>query len=106
MATIKAIRNHVIFQFVDKKTRHMGVSQFEEATDWGFTFVRVDDTTGNPRWGVVKVVGHEVPEDIQPGMAVLIESLKWTNEFEVDGELFWRTDSDSILAIDEDTIPA
>ena len=107
MAKIRPIKNHVIFQFVEEMVRHMGVAQFEQKTDWGFTFVRVDESTQSPRWGIVTHVGPETDEAIEVGMKVLIENLQWTNEFEVDGQKYWRTDSDHILAIDDDfTLPA
>lgn len=106
MANIKPIRNHIIFQFIEEKVRHMGVAQFKETTDWGFEIVRADESAGKARWVTVKVVGPEVPDDIKPGMSVLVDTLKWTNEFEVDGESYWRTDSDCILAVDENSTPA
>lgn len=102
MAELRAIRNHIIFQFLNKKVKHMDVNQFEETTDWGLTFVRSDDSAGLPRWGVVTSVGPEVPEDIQVGMTVLIDALKWTDGFEFEREWYWRTDSDHILGIRED----
>lgn len=105
MATIEPLRNHIIFQFIEKKRSHMGVKQFEEETDWGLKFVRVDDSTQNPRWGVVTHVGPEVPAEIQPGVRVLIDKLKWTNEIQVGEEFYWRTDYDCLLAVDEDSIP-
>ena len=104
MAELKAIRNHIIFQMEDNMVKHMGALQFEEKTDWNFTIVRSDDSTSLPRWGIVIKVGNEVPEDIQPGMRILIEPLKWTNYFEFEGEKFWRTDSDAVMGIDEDHI--
>lgn len=106
MAELTAIRNHIIFQFVDGKTKHMGVTQFQEKTEWGLEYVRVDDSTKLPRWGRIICVGPEVSEDLQPGMAVLIEPLAWTNEFDFEGEDYWRTDSDRILGIEEGAIPA
>lgn len=106
MSHLKAIRNHIVFQFVDEEIKHMGVNQFEESTNWGFKYVRVDESTGRARWITVVSVGHEVPEEIQPGMRVLVDNLKWSPGFEHDFETYWRTDSDHILGVDEETIPA
>ncbi len=100
------IRNHFIFQFESKRTKHMGVNQFQEETDWGFEFVRVDDTTQSARWVTVLAVGPECDPNVQPGMRVLLDKLMWSEAFEVDGEEYWRSDSDQVLLIDEDTIPA
>ena len=101
MATLKAIRNHVIFQFEDEHQKHMGIAQFKEKTDWGFEFAETNASMEVGRWVRITHVGHEVPDDIQPGMRVCVDKLCWTNAFEVDGENYWRTDSDSILLIDE-----
>lgn len=101
MATLRPIHNHIIFQFEEEKTKHMGVSQFEEKTDWGFKFANTTDTLETGRWARVTHVGHEVPDEIQPGMRVCVEKLMWTNDFMFEGESYWRTDSDNILLIDE-----
>lgn len=106
MAIIEPLRNHVVFQFEETKVQHMGVSQFKEKTDWGLEFVRVEESAQSPRWGIVTHVGPEVPDVIKPGMRVLIEKLKWTNEMKVGDQYYWRTDSDQILAYDEDHIPS
>lgn len=101
MTPIKAIRNHVIFQFEEEKTKHMGISQFKESTDWGFEFATTLDGMENARWVRVIAVGPEADLDVQPGMRVCVDKLMWSNEFEVDGEKYWRTDSDQILMVEE-----
>lgn len=105
MAELKAIRNHVVFQFLDKFSNR-DVKQFANTTDWGFEVVRHHESMELPRWVKVISVGHEAPADIQPGMHVLIEALKWTSAFDFEGQEYWRSDADCVLAIDEDTIPA
>lgn len=105
MAQLKAIHNHIVFQFKDEFSNR-DVKQFADKTDWGFEVVRHKDSMETPRWVIVIAVGHEAPEDIQPGMTVLLEPLKWTEAFKFDGESYWRSDADCVLAIDEDTIPA
>jgi hypothetical protein len=105
MTQIKAIRNHVIFQFLDSFSNR-DVKQFAEKTDWGFEVVRHNDSMERGRWVKVVAVGHEADKEIQPGMHVLLEPLKWTQSFDIDGEEYWRSDSSHVLAIDEDTLPA
>ena len=102
--TIRAIRNHILFQFVDEVKNINGKMGFAETTDWGFEISAAsgsqafDDSSKRARFGVVKSVGHEVPKDIQPGMVILIEPLKWTNAISYNNEKYWRTDSDHVLA--------
>ncbi len=105
MATLRPIHNHIIFQFEEEKTKHMGISQFEEKTDWGFTFSNTTDGMETGRWVKVTHVGHEVPDDVKPGMRVCVDKLKWTNDFDFEGEKYWRTDYDNILLIDESVKP-
>lgn len=105
MATLRPIHNHIVFQFEQTKTKHMGITQFQEKTDWGFEFANTNDSLETGRWVRVAFVGHEVPEEIKPGMRVCIEKLMWSNEFEFEGELYWRTDYDQVLLIDETVEP-
>jgi len=106
MASIKAIRNHIIFQFeneiVKKTNQGKRRSQFSEKTDWGFEMSNYDEGTKSPRWGIVISVGHEVISDIQVGSRILIEPLQWTDAIEIEGVEYWRTDDQKIMAIDED----
>jgi hypothetical protein len=108
--TLRAIANHVIFVFqdefvrrssdgasTDKKERH-----FVEKTSWGFKFANTKDSMNSARWGVVLAVGPLCDDEIQPGMRILIEPLKWTNGVQVGEDWFWRTDDVSILAVDDD----
>jgi len=106
MASLKAIRNHIVFQFEDsiakKSSCGKKLKQFEEVTDWGFEMSSYDEGTKAPRWGIVISVGHEVIPDIQVGSRILIEPLAWTEGIEVEGTTYWRTDDNKVMAIDED----
>lgn len=104
MPSMRPIRNHILFQFEDDMIKHMGVRQFETKTSWGFAVFSADESTKDARFGRVVAVGHEVPDDIQPGMRILIDALKWTPSFPFEGQDYWRTDSDHVLAVDEDTV--
>jgi hypothetical protein len=102
---LKAICNHIIFQFEDNivtkhdhgKTR----SQFSEETDWGFEISSYDEGTKTPRWGIVTSIGPAVEEDISIGSRILIEPLQWTEAVELEDGNYWRTDETKIIAIDE-----
>jgi hypothetical protein len=101
MAELKAIRNHVIFQFEDDETKHLGVSQFKESTDWGFEYALTTEGMEYGRWVRVVAVGDDADPEIKPGMRVCVDKLKWTTDFEFEGNKYWRTDSDQIVMIDE-----
>ena len=98
---LKPIRNHIVFQFENEKTKHMNVNQFLETTDWGFNFVRSNEGVESPRWARVIAVGDECDAEIQPGSRICIDSLKWTLEFNVGSDVYWRTDSDQVLLIEQ-----
>jgi len=106
MATLRPIHNHILFQFEQGKTKHQGISQFQEKTDWGFQYADSDESLETGRWVRVIHVGPEVPDDIKPGMRVCVDKLKWTTDFEFEGQTYWRTDSDQVLVIDESVEPA
>jgi len=101
MATLRPIRNHIVFQFEEDEATHRGVTHFQEKTEWGFEFSDSDVTLELGRWVNVTHVGPEVTDNIKPGMRVCVDHLKWTHGFEFEGEKYWRTDSDNILLIDE-----
>ena len=101
MIQIKPIRNHIIFQFEEEKATYNGTNQFKERTDWGFEFVHLTTSMEFARWVTVIAVGPEVPEYITPKMRVCVDKLKWTKGILIDGEMYWRTDSDQILLIEE-----
>ncbi len=93
---VTPIRNGIFFVFEDEVSK--GV--FSETTEWGFTLKHDPNTTVNrARWVRVIAVGHEVNDDIKVGSRVLIEPLKWTTELEFEGKVFWKSDSDHVLAI-------
>lgn len=101
MAILKAISNHIIFRFMDSLSSQ-SMKQFAENLDWGFEVVKLEDSLKTPRWGIVHAVGKDVHNDIQPGMKVLIEELRWTSGYMFEDIQYWRTDNEAIMAIDPD----
>lgn len=105
---LRAIANHVIFVFEDEFVRRgldgsqQRENHFVEKTNWGFEFANTKDSMQSARWGITLATGPLCDKEIQPGMRILIEPLKWTNGAKVGADTFWRTDDVSILAIDED----
>lgn len=99
---LRAIYNHIIFQFEDEALTYGGVTQFREKTPAGILIVNYDRSVKRARWGNVISVGPKVLPCIKSGMRILIEPLKWSSTFMVNGEKYWRTDSDNVMGIDED----
>lgn len=102
MTTIRAsaIKNHVVFKFNDK-VDHDG--KFIEHHDT-IHIISGDfnQSAQRPRWATVIAAGPEADADVStPGSQILIENLKWTMGFKIDGEMFWRTDDTQILAVAE-----
>lgn len=94
---LKPLNDSVLFTFVDKANSR----GFENITETGIIYKSYDDSAGSPRWARVVEVGPKVTE-IEPGMVVLIEALRWTEGFEFQGTKYWITVEDEIMAIKED----
>jgi len=102
VATLRALHNHIIFEFEDKAIVQDGVSQFVDQTDSGLEIVRHKDSTTAGRWGYIVFLGPEAEaEGFKVGMRVFIEPLKWTNAVKFEGMEIHRTDTEQILAIDD-----
>lgn len=102
MKNIRTLGNKILFQFVEVTSKHKR-GTFENKTDWGFDIGNnFDETTKQPRWGVVVAIGPDVKEEgIVTGAKVFIEELKWTTSVDIDGiGTVWQTDESHILGIE------
>lgn len=90
---IDAIRNYVIFTFVEDILSGRFVNN-----SGGAIILTSDDKaqTTYPRWGHVTNIGPDV-RDVKVGDYILIEPGKWTSHFYVDEKRFWKTDDSMIL---------
>jgi len=61
----------------------------------------LDQQGKSARWGQVVAIGDRV-EMFNVGEFVLIEALQWTTETKFEGEKYWRSDEDKVIAIGED----
>jgi len=109
---IYPIKNHILFAFEDEIVISNNTRMFRETLDWGLPSGLKFQLVTNPdrsvklaRWGVVLRSGPEAIKDFPPGVRILIEPLKWTLMAEWNGQRFWRTDVDQILAVDADSYP-
>ena len=93
---LSAIHNQIIFRFLEDTTK----GQFNAKSAGGILLVehghhQVDYS----RWVKIENVGPDVdPDEFQVGDIVLVENLKWTNEFIVNDESYWLTTDEVILA--------
>lgn len=95
--TVAAIRNHIIFEFLDNIDSR---NQFTETTGAGIHVVgHFDDSAKNARWAKVLATGPHVDEQLcGPNCEILIENLKWTEGVNYNGKKYWRTDDRQVLA--------
>ena len=94
---IKAIKNHIIFEFLDGLNSNR---QFTQTTESGLHVVgHFDNSAKEPRWGKILATGPDVDADLLvDGCEVLIDNLKWTEGVEFEGKKYWRTDDNQVLA--------
>lgn len=92
----RAIRNHIIFQFVEQT----GGGKFFETSKGGIIVGYNDlEQSKRARWGRVVKVGHEVTDQIKEGDYIYIEPLAWSFSFKIGDEEYWRTDDSKVLLI-------
>lgn len=94
------IRNHILFQFVDSVD---GRGRFKKETSIiEVPYGDFEDSAKAPRWGVVVAAGPDVDDQCSaPGTLILIDNLKWTLGFDLDGKKYWRTDDRCVLGVTE-----
>lgn len=94
---LRAIRNHIIFEFLDGLDSK---NQFTQTTESGIQIAgHFDASAKEPRWAKVLAVGPEVSEELtEAGCEVLIDNLRWTEGVVFEGQKFWRTDDKQVLA--------
>lgn len=95
---IRAIRNHILFQFIDRVTAR---GEFEEEkTKSGIIINSHFDTSAKTsRWARIVSLGPDCSNYLRElGCEILIENLKWTKGVPFSGQTVWKTDENQILA--------
>lgn len=100
---ITAICDQIIFEFIDGFSNQT-LKQFADKTEWGFEIVRHKESLEFPRWVRVLSIGPDVSDNIKVGMLVLVEPLKWTNEYKVNGNRYWNTTEKHVLAVNDEGV--
>ena len=95
---IRAIHNHILFQFLDKVTLD---GKFEEEKSQGGIVIlsHFDTSAKTSRWAKIISLGPKCSDFLKKeDCEILIENLKWTKGVPLNGEMLWRTDEDMVLA--------
>lgn len=99
---ITALKNHIIFKFVDEINENTKHNLFREQTVGGLYVPPSHESSAkSARWGTVVSVGPQC-RDIKDGMKILIEPLAWTNAIPLgENEKVWKTDESKVLMYEE-----
>ena len=93
----------ILFVFEDHASEISGM--FSEQVGSIVVNANVDMSTNTPRWAIVKQIGPQVRDPgLIPGSRILIESLRWTHAIDCQAKRFWKTNEESVLAIDDDHV--
>lgn len=100
--SLKPINSNVVFKFLDDTFKAGGKRQFQSVTASGIVIQSQDESVKENRWGVIQAIGPDVKSELKVGDVILVEALKWTQAFKVDGENVWLTSEDCILLVKEE----
>lgn len=95
MTKLKAIGSSIIFQFTNETSSGRFIEK--SAGRIILTNQNLDEQGKFARWAKVVSIGTDV-KDVEVGQFVLIEALQWTMKHEFEGQAYWRTTEDKILA--------
>lgn len=94
---LRCPKSRIIFQFVQGVTS----GSFNNKTDWGFEIKKPTEDVQRPRWAKVMVVGKDV-KSVKPGNFILVEPLMWTLSFTHNGDKYWATAEEKLIAMSEE----
>jgi co-chaperonin GroES (HSP10) len=95
MEAAQAFGEGIVFQFIDT----VRAGNFGRTTEAGI-YIPPSHTEAVDQTHEANVisVGSKV-RYVKPGDQVIIDNLKWTEMFKVDGDQYWKTDESHIFAI-------
>lgn len=96
---MRLLRDSITFKFYSE----VSGGTFTKATDWGFQIRNANEDMKKPQWALVLDVGPKV-KHVKAGNYVLIDSLRWTNKSQYNGESYWRTTEKDVILV-SDTPP-
>jgi len=96
---IRPVNSDILFEFQDFVSTN---GYFREQSRGGILIAQSQLTalqsSGDVRIATVVAVGPECTV-VKEGMRVMIEPLKWTPQFEVNGKTLWKTDEEFIIGV-------
>lgn len=97
--SITALKDSIVFQFTDVDVRN---GKFYETSSASGIYLGTnhDANAKSVRNGKVVAIGPLV-EAVQVGDIIMIEPLMWTEGFKIDGEMYWKTAEEKVMAIVE-----
>ena len=98
METITPINDQIAFEFLDDTTK----GKFNEKSGGGILLVQhAHKQVDYCRWARVKVIGPDV-KNVSVGDIVLIQNLRWSNQFMIGEDKYWLTAENEIIATWDD----
>ena len=96
---IKPIKNNFVFKFLDPNQDGRFINRTKSSII--LTNKNDEEQTSVPRWGEVISIGPDVSE-FKPGEFVLVGAGRWSQFFKIDGEKYWKSDSEQVLAVTDE----
>lgn len=96
-ANLRCPKSRILFQFYQDVSR----GSFDNTTAWGFEIKKPTEDILTPRWAMVKVIGKNV-KHVKPGQYILIEPSMWTLGFTYEGEKYWATAEEKLIAVSDE----
>ena len=91
---MKILYDTIAFVFSDSSNR----KGFENVSAGGIVFSSFDHDAKASRWGIVTHIGPECKE-VKVGDEILIENLRWTEGYEIEGQKQWFTNEKEVMGI-------
>lgn len=100
---LEPIEKDIIFAFHDHVT---SAGFFKEKSQGGIIIAQSNVSSAQEsdqaRIGTIVAAGPGCESFLTEGVKILIEPLKWTPQFEVDGKSYWKTNEQFVLGVVED----
>lgn len=99
---ITPVETDILFEFADYVTKD---GTFRETSQGGLIIAqtKLSATQESSKYARVVNVVSVGPNCtvVKPGMTVIVDTLKWTPQFEVNGKSMWKTTEEHIIGIVE-----
>lgn len=93
---LRCPKKRILFQFC----QGVAGGSFNNTTDWGFEVKKPTEDVHQPRWAKVVVIGKDV-KAVRPAQFILVEPLMWTISFTHEGQKYWATSEEKLIAVSD-----